>query len=198
LRFRNRNQTLAVYYSKIKNRLHAMNTKKYHLIIQALIIILAPASPLRPRGGDIPIVQGASYYILDDDELPSLVTFYTFNGTFIEQSRCSYNTLPNIYDNMLDPEAPKPQPTRCTLKPEIDRGYRVWFIHFYDQHNNVIKKYSYNHQQKEICARMSRNTLQLFHFDTLLPYQIEETFPLNLTRLESVQEESLFPCCLLL
>lgn len=144
-----------------------------------------------------PIIPGASYFIyvrtlhhevhdIFGPGLTSTVIFYSATGDELE--KVEEDT--NFYEmqSRLDPNAPKPQPTRFAVKYFDGHVFNVkiivnktsrlvcpaYFIVFYDKHGNVIKYYDYDVKTKkthiflegELCSKPLKSIHEIEELDT--------------------------------
>lgn len=186
-----------------------MNINKKCLIIKLFslfILFTACVFPVEKDGR----VNGASYFIYEGSEDNALgindrwcggrkygnnVKFYTFDGNEITKM-ISYVDL----DILLDEKAPKPQPVSCVVKfwmpTRIVLGYELvvgpkWVISFYDKNGNVIKGFRID-KEKQIIFYCSENLIlkeQKYNFDDPRLSEINEDFPLDLSKITKVEIE---------
>ncbi len=141
-----------------------MNIKKKFLLI-GLLATAFVANNYVLSMEEVPLIPNSSYYVFDGfegmdagdctakiPETSKYVTFYTFDGTEIRKvDRNSHSQ--EYMEIMLDPSAPKPQPTSCLIKYRpgekldyywmccMEKMPAACFISFYDKNGNQIKSY---------------------------------------------------------
>lgn len=145
------------------------------------------------------IYEGASDIVGGIGSSSKYVTFYTYNGNHI--TKIEHHDEFSKINNMLDHNAPKPQPITCTIKywPAIPmpfggtKGVPGWFICFYDKHGNQIDCYRYDEKKHEINVLLfskRQNTYKrqsTFRFDQSNPSLIDKSFPLDLSNTSAAQ-----------
>ena len=137
-------------------------------------------------GGNI---LNSSYvvYYRPDKSMPSEVSFYAYDGSFIENFIVSMFLNANpIWEDLLDPKAPKPQPVTYAIKKlPIKKffGFGIlyrYFIIFYDKNGNEIQRYHYDKNNQKIITKKGES----YDFPSL---KISLDFPLDLSKVQEKQ-----------
>jgi hypothetical protein len=122
--------------SRITAVVYALSTVLLHCMDSEETVIPQASYLIYEGAGEIGGVAGGS----------KKVTFYTFDGNPIKTIEHHFR-FPQM-DRLLDPQAPKPQPTRYAVIywPAISIGWGTkgmpgHFIHFFDKNNNKINSY---------------------------------------------------------
>ena len=188
--------------------------KKLFLIISLMIfanlgthhVDAAGAAPEAIVPDAVEIIPNASYYVPVGENQESYstnfptknVAFYTFDGKLIQE--VPHHSNFEQLKKMLDPHAPKPQPTSSKIRywsnGQIkylgitigETGEAGWYITFYDKHGNRIDTYRCSDKGTTISKYTC--IIDGFPFDKNNPNVIDEAFHLDLSALESVAVES--------
>jgi hypothetical protein len=165
-----------------------------------LTALFAASNPLILKSD---IIKGASYYTYNYNTDPAIVQFYSCEGDligkFVKFYKHDADYSRDQYDNMLDPNAPKAQPTRCLIQFEHASPIGdVWSIIFYDKNNNLLEKYGYIKRSNTIIV--TTIAPNYFPFDRLNPQTIDPAFPLDLRNLttRNIRVQANSASCLLL
>lgn len=112
--------------------------------------------------------KGASYKVIEGKKdsitggIPTdskYATYFTYDGQEVGKLDNPVQNM-NKLDQMLDPKAPKPQPTTYAIKywPAIQLGFGMtkgapgYFIVFSDKHGNTIESYRYDTNSQKISV----------------------------------------------
>lgn len=178
-----------------------MNIKKSLAIGLFTTIFIANNYIFSMQNEDYKIVPNASYYVFKREEgipiPPMYIFFYTFDGD--EITSLEYDHHHPLIKKMLDQNAQKPQPSSFKFRywdgittfigqTECSPGL---FIDFYDKNGNIIKSYNYNKNENIIIIFTESSTCLKYRydysFDSSNPQSIDKNFPLDLSKITSVE-----------
>ncbi|MFA5075454.1 MAG: hypothetical protein WC436_05130 [Candidatus Babeliales bacterium] len=137
-------------------------------------------------------IQNASYYIIDKHKI---VNFFTFDGDCIKRMACG--PIRN-FDGWLDRMAPKPQPVsyQIQIKYEVENSSAprriVYFMVFYDKHENEIKKFLYNIERDRIqdhFIKLVKKEDRIIGINCEKEYflkNLSADFPLDISNIQSI------------
>ena len=144
---------------------------------------------------EVDIIPQASYCVCNGDDAYNVLTFslrvhgfYTFDGNRIPYAtnHLSYRAA----SAMLDPLAPKPQPTCCFIKHILTEYGQEWLIIFCDKHGHRIRMYHYDRDNGHIVTGPEKNRYNTYVFNESTPTIIDQEFPLDLSNVKNVTVET--------
>lgn len=193
-----------------------------HLANTSSVVSADVSAPVAMPVNNFDVVPNASYCMRSEgkEKINGIwtkfhcITFYTFDGNQITQKKydvCEFGSgSAKRSKDMLDKNAPKPQPVSCKIWywPACEirfwfhtqfKGCPGWFISFYDKNGNLIQRYRYQDTKRVMCEGKWRKAGEItvfyedcrtkFDFNTFQPQTMNKRFPLDLSILKHVTFE---------